>query len=458
MAYKPLISINPTTGKETYRTQQLSDAALDLRVARAAKAAVAWRQVSFTDRAKRLLKAAQVLRKRKEELANIAAVEMGKTLKAGRGEIEKCALTLDFYAKEGHRMLAHETVDTEASESYVQFDPLGVVLAVMPWNFPYWQVVRAAAPALMAGNTMLLKHASNVQRCAAAIESVFIKADFPQGAFQNLPIEASRVERVIRDPRVAAATLTGSEHAGSIVARVAGEELKKMVLELGGSDPFIVLADADIDAASEAAVAARLQNNVGQSCISAKRFIVQQQVFEQFVERVARRIEMLAVGDPRDPKTDVGPLASAQMLKTIHGQVVRSVERGARIAAGGKRVGTTGCFYLPTVLTNVKKGMPAYDEELFGPVLAVIKVKNPREAIEIANDTIYGLGSTIFTKNRIIAKKMASSIEAGSVFINSVVKSDSRLPFGGVKKSGYGRELSVYGIKEFVNVKTVYVA
>jgi succinate-semialdehyde dehydrogenase/glutarate-semialdehyde dehydrogenase len=457
MTYEPLVSINPTTDKVSYRTAQLSDAALSTRMARAAKAAKEWREVSFADRAKKLRKAAQLLRQKKETLANLAAVEMGKTLKAGRTEVEKCALTLEFYAKEGHRMLAHELVATEASESYVQFDPIGVVLAVMPWNFPYWQVVRAAAPALMAGNTMLLKHASNVQRCALALEQVFIEAGFPQGCFQNLAIEVSRVEGVIRDPRVAAITLTGSETAGSKVARVAGEMLKKTVLELGGSDPFIVLKDADIDAACDAAVAARLQNNVGQSCISAKRFIVQKEVFDRFVAGVAQRIERLRIGDPRDEHTDVGPLASEQMFKTIAQQVAQSVQKGARVVLGGTRFGTTGCFYHPTVLTNVKKGMPAYDEELFGPVLAVIKAQDAKEAIRIANDTIYGLGATIFTKDKTIAKKMADSIDSGAVFINSMVKSDPRLPFGGVKKSGYGRELSAYGIKEFVNVKTVYV-
>ena len=457
MAFKPLVSIDPTTGARRYSTKQLSNAALEARLARAGGAASVWREVPFEARAKKLRAAAKVLRKRKEELADLAALEMGKTLKAGRGEIEKCAQTLEYYAKEGKRMLSHEMIETEASESYVRFDPLGVVLAVMPWNFPYWQVVRAAAPALMAGNTMVLKHASNVQRSAAAIESVFREAGFPLGCFQNLAIDSSRVEGVIRDPRIAAVTLTGSERAGSMVAKVAGEELKKTVLELGGSDPFIVLKDANIEKAAEVAVAARLQNNAGQSCISAKRFIVESAVFERFVEGVVRQVEALSVGDPRDERTDVGPMASEQMLKTIQEQVVHSVEKGARIAIGGTRIGTRGYFYEPTVLVNVKKGMSAYDEELFGPVLAVIRVKDAKQAIQVTNDTIYGLGATVFTKNKMLAKRLASSIDSGAVFVNTAVRSDPRLPFGGVKKSGYGRELSSYGIKEFVNVKTVYV-
>ncbi|MEN9560951.1 MAG: hypothetical protein RIQ56_224 [Candidatus Parcubacteria bacterium] len=456
MAYRQLVSHDPATEKQVYVTPQLSDAQLRTKIHLAAKAQQRWRDTHLEARARLLKKAAILLREKKMDLAQVAAVEMGKTLKAGVAEIEKCATTLEYYAEHAASMLGPEIVNTEAKKSYVRFDPLGVVLAVMPWNFPFWQVFRAAAPALMAGNTMLLKHASNVQRCALETEKIFTKAGFPKGIFTNLAIESSRVENVIRDERVAAVTLTGSEQAGSQVARVAGEVLKKTVLELGGSDPFIVLSDADLEAACETAVLARLQANVGQSCISAKRFIVDKSVHASFVKGVAERLSKLVVGDPRDSATNVGPLASKQMLETIEKQVHESIKRGAKAVFGGSRKTGRGYFFIPTLLTGVKKGMPAYDEELFGPVIAVIQVSDEKKALQVANDTIYGLGSTIFTKNIEKAEKMAESIHAGAVFINSAVKSDPRLPFGGVKKSGYGRELAHYGIREFVNIKTVY--
>ena len=456
MAFKRLISINPATGKLERRHPQHTEKEIEARLRLASTAQSTWRTKSFGERGLLLKKAAKLLRDNKRRLSALAGREMGKVQAYGEGEIEKCAATLEFYAEHGEEMLLPESIETDASESFVRFDSLGVILAVMPWNFPFWQVVRAAAPALMAGNTMVLKHASNVQGCANALEKIFVRA-FPKGVFVNLAIDSSRVERVIRDSRVAAVTLTGSELAGSAVARAAGDSLKKTVLELGGSDPFIVLADADVVAAAEGAVVARLQGNVGQSCISAKRFIVHEKVYDEFVERVSTRINRLTVGSPTDPKTHVGPMASEQMLLTIEKQVQDSVRKGATVAAGGKRLGVRGFFYAPTVLTEVKKGMPAYDDELFGPVLAVIKVKSDAEALRVANDTVYGLGSSLYTRNITAAKQIASRIDAGAVFINCVVRSDPRLPFGGVKKSGYGRELSSFGIREFVNIKTVYV-
>ncbi len=450
-------SINPATGKIFARTRELTDAELEKKLARASAQFAKWRETSFAERAACMKKLAKHLRAKKTSIAKIMTAEVGKTIKASLGEVEKCAWVVEYYAEHAEKILAPEIIATDARESYVRFDPLGVVLAVMPWNFPLWQVFRFAAPALMAGNVGVLKHASNVQKSAEAIEKVFTAAGFPLGAFQNLAISSGRVERVIRDKRVVAVTLTGSEGAGSKVARVAGEELKKCVLELGGSDPFIVLKDADIDVACASAVAARMQGNVGQSCIAAKRFIVDAKIEKKFLDGITKNLARLKVGDPTNDATDVGPMASEQMVETIEKQVKDSVKLGARLIFGGKRLSGAGFFYQPTILARVRKSMPAYDEELFGPVLAVMTFKTEEEAIQIANDTVYGLGATIFTKNITKAKKFAQHIEAGAVFVNSQVKSDPRLPFGGIKKSGYGRELSTYGIKEFVNIKTVWV-
>jgi succinate-semialdehyde dehydrogenase/glutarate-semialdehyde dehydrogenase len=452
-----LRSINPATKEVIAEMDELSSEQIEEKLSIAQSAYEQWRNTSFAERAKLMKKAAANLRQQKSQLGRIITDEMGKTIAAAEAEVEKCASACDYYADNAEGFLSPEQFDTDASESYARFDPLGVVLAVMPWNFPFWQVFRFAAPALMAGNVGVLKHASNVQQSAQAIEDVFISAGFPKGAFLNLAIGSSKVESIIRDERVKAVTLTGSEYAGSQVAKQAGEEIKKTVLELGGSDPFIVRADANIEQASASAVSARMQFNAGQSCISAKRFIVHQDIAEEFTQKMKENIEKLKIGDPTNSKTDVGPLSSEQMMLNIEKQVDDSVFRGAKVITGGKRGDDKGYYYLPTVLTNVSEGMPVYDDEVFGPVMPIIAVANDEEAVRIANTSQYGLGATIFTADTEEAKRIASQIESGAVFINHQVKSDPRLPFGGVKKSGYGRELSHYGIKEFVNIKTVWV-
>ena len=453
-----LRSINPATLEVVFETGELTPAQLEKKLSKAQSAFISWRETSFKQRAALMKKAAAQLRKRKDALALLVTQEVGKTLAASVAEVEKCATVCDFYADNAERFLKPEMIPTEASESYVRFDPIGIVLAVMPWNFPLWQVFRFAAPALMAGNVGVLKHASNVQGSGAAIEDIFVKAGFPEGAFLNLAIGSSRVAAAIEDSRIAAVTLTGSEKAGSSVAMTAGKEIKKTVLELGGSDPFVVFADADIHKAATVAVSARMQANAGQSCISAKRFIVHKSVAKEFSALLVKAVEALKVGDPTDSSTHVGPLANEQMVTDVERQVADSVAKGAKVLAGGKRPDLKGYFYAPTILSGVKKGMPAYDEEVFGPVLPIITFSDENEAVKIANDSRYGLGATIFSKNIEKAKKIAARIESGCVFINGQVKSDARLPFGGVKKSGYGRELSHYGIREFVNIKTVSVA
>jgi len=452
-----LRSINPTTEEVIQEFDELSAEAIEQKLALAQSTFETWRNTSFEERATLMHKAAQNLRDSKAELALVMTREVGKTLTASEAEIEKCALTCDYYADNAATFLSEESVETDAGQSYVRFDPIGVVLAVMPWNFPLWQVFRFAAPALMAGNVGILKHASNVQMSGQAIEKVFVDAGFPEGAFLNLEIGSAKVEAIIRDPRVKAATLTGSEYAGSQVAKVAGEEIKKTVLELGGSDPFIVFADADIDQAVSGAVTGRMQFNAGQSCIAAKRFIVEESIASEFADRLTTAVEELVVGDPESAETSVGPLASKQQLDDIEKQVTASVEAGATLLCGGKRKGEKGYFYEPAVLANVTKGMPVYDEEVFGPALPIISFKTNEEAIAIANDSEYGLGATIFSSDTNKAQNIARDIDSGAVFINNPVKSDPRLPFGGVKKSGYGRELSHYGIREFVNVKTVWI-
>jgi succinate-semialdehyde dehydrogenase/glutarate-semialdehyde dehydrogenase len=399
---------------------------------------------------------ARLLRRSSGDLGRLATREMGKTRASAVAEVEKCAWVCEYYAENGTGLLQPEVVATDASASYVRFDPLGIILAVMPWNFPFWQVMRFAAPALAAGNVGLLKHASNVPKCAQAIEDAFSAAGFPAGVFQNLRIGSSAVERIIRDPRIKAATLTGSEFAGSQVAMQCGSAVKKTVLELGGSDPFVVLADADLEAAVGGAVASRYQAN-GQSCIAAKRFVLVEEIAEQFVDRFKQRVESLTVGDPLDPATDIGPLATPQIVEETERQVERSVALGARIVTGGCRRTGPGYFYLPTILAGVKKGMPAYEEEVFGPVAACITVANDDEALRVANDTAFGLGASVWTRDLAKGEAMAGKIQAGSVFINAMVKSDPRLPFGGVGLSGYGRELSHYGLKEWVNIKTVWI-
>lgn len=452
-----IISKNPANEEILKVYEELSDDEIEIKLENSKNAFAEWKKTDFASRANLMKIVAIKLREQKKELALLATLEMGKILAAGEAEVEKCALTCDFYADNSEAFLSVENIKTDASESFVRFDPIGSVLAVMPWNFPYWQVFRFAAPALMAGNVGLLKHASNVPQCALAIERIFIESGFAEGVFQTLLIGANKVDKIISDPRIAAVTLTGSEFAGSQVASTAGKEIKKAVLELGGSDPFIVLEDADLEKAIVVAAQARLQNNVGQSCISAKRFIVVESIAKRFTDGLVSEFKKLIIGDPQNTATNVGPLSSSQILKSIDEQVKKTILMGGILECGGKKFGERGYFYEPTVVSKVTKGMPLYDEEVFGPVAPVIIVQNEEEAIAVANDSVYGLGSTIFTKDIENAKRMAGQIEAGAVFINGMVKSDPRLPFGGIKKSGFGRELGSYGIKEFVNTKTVVV-
>lgn len=415
-----------------------------------------WKTKSYSERKFLMLNAAGILRSEKKHYAQILTLEMGKPIKQAIAEVEKCAWVCEYYAENTEMMLSNENVKTDASESYIQFDPLGIVLAIMPWNFPFWQVFRFAAPALMAGNAGILKHASNVPISALAIEEIFHKAGFPKNIFRTLLIESKQVDLVIENPRVKAVTLTGSEYAGSMVASKSGKMLKKSVMELGGSDPFIIFADADLKDAVKTAVTARLLNN-GQSCIAAKRFIVVDQIAEKFEQMFVEQMEKTIIGDPMNEETELGPIAREDLLNELHEQITRSVAAGAKILTGGKRLEKKGFYYSPTVISNVKKGMAAYEEELFGPAAIVIKVKDEEEAILTANDTSFGLGASLWTSDIAKAKLLAQEIESGSVFINGMVKSDPRLPFGGVKLSGYGRELSHYGIKEFVNIKSVWI-
>lgn len=449
-------SINPATEEIIATYPELTEDEIDAKLDIAQRAFEAWKLTTFDVRKERMIELARLLRLNKNELAQIATLEMGKPITQSLAEVEKCAWLCEYYGENAEKILAPEMIETDASESYVRFDPIGVVLAVMPWNYPYWQVFRFIIPAAMAGNVGVLKHASNVQGCGLAMEKLFEKADFPQGVFQNLSIGASKVEHVIRDARIAAVTLTGSEIAGRKVAAQAGEHLKKTVLELGGSDPFIILKDADLDLVMKVAPLARLQN-AGQSCIAAKRFLVAKEIYPEFVERFQNEFEKFVVGDPMDEKTQMGPMVNESSLKEIERQIEASVQMGATIVTGGKRVGTKGYFLAPTIIKDITKGMPAYNEEFFGPVALVIEVEDEDEAIKIANDVPFGLGSSVFTRDIEKAKDMAAKIDAGQVFINGMVKSDPRLPFGGTKNSGYGRELANYGIKEFVNIKTVWV-
>jgi acyl-CoA reductase-like NAD-dependent aldehyde dehydrogenase len=450
-------SINPSTEDVLETFEEFSDQQVDSALQQAHDAQRSWRTTSFGERAARLQAVARVLRTQKERWSTLATNEMGKPIVEAEGEIEKCAWNCDFYAEHAAAFLADEQVKTNASQSYVAFEPLGVVLAIMPWNFPFWQVMRFAAPALMAGNGAVLKHASNVPGCALAIQEIFEAAGLPRGLFRTLLVPGSRVEKLIADPRIAAVTLTGSSEVGEQVASTAGRYLKKQVLELGGSDPFIILADADLDAAATTAVRARNQNN-GQSCIAAKRFIVEESVVEQFTARFVAGVKVLRVGDPLQRETNVGPLARHDLLDALEHQVERSVSAGARAVFGGSPVNGKGYFYPPTILDRVKPDMPAFREETFGPVAAVIRAANPDEAVRLANDTEYGLGAALWTRDIPRARDLARRIEAGSVFINGMVASDPRLPFGGIKRSGYGRELGVFGIREFVNIQTVVVS
>jgi acyl-CoA reductase-like NAD-dependent aldehyde dehydrogenase len=450
-------SINPAT-EEVLRTfEEMSPQQVDSALDQVHDAFKKWRTTSFEERAAGVRAIARELRKDKSHWAGLITAEMGKPIVESEAEIEKCAWNCDFYAAAAPGFLAPEHVKTDAAESYVAFEPLGTVLAIMPWNFPFWQVIRFLAPALMAGNTSALKHASNVPQCALGIEEVVKRAGLPEGVFRALLVPGSGVDKLIRDPRVQAITLTGSSEVGEKVAAEAGRNLKKQVLELGGSDPFVVLADADLDAAAKTAARARNQNS-GQSCIAAKRFIVEESVADEFVEKLAAAVRALQVGDPSARETNVGPLARGDLRETLTVQVDASLKKGAHAVVGGTIPDRRGYFYAPTILDGVSLDMPAFREETFGPVAAVVRAKNPDEAITIANDTEYGLGAALWTGDVERAKQLARRIEAGAVFINGLVASDPRMPFGGVKRSGYGRELGEFGIREFTNIQTVVVS
>jgi succinate-semialdehyde dehydrogenase/glutarate-semialdehyde dehydrogenase len=450
-----IASTNPATG-ETFKTFSAdSESMIEEKLRKAATAARQWRKTSFTERSQRMSRVAALLEQRKDALGRLMTLEMGKLKKAAVGEIEKCAAGCRYYAENAERHLAPEVVQTDARRSEKRFQPIGPVLAVMPWNFPYWQVFRFAAPALMAGNVGLLKHASNVPQCALAIEEIFRDAGYPEGCFQTLLVGSDKVKRIVEDPRVAAATLTGSDAAGRSLASIAGGVVKKTVLELGGSDPFLVLPSCDLDKAVQVAVAARVQN-AGQSCIAAKRFIVHEKIAAEFEKRFVERTRSLRVGDPQDEQTELGPLASRQVLEDVEKQVRSAREQGAQLACGGHRLDRPGFFFEPTVLLNAK-GTRVWEEEVFGPVAAVARARDLDEAIALANDTPFGLGSAAFTQDAKEIERLTEELDAGQVFINGMVKSDPRLPFGGVKASGYGRELSQDGIREFVNIKTVWI-
>jgi succinate-semialdehyde dehydrogenase / glutarate-semialdehyde dehydrogenase len=449
-------SINPTTGELLEEFAEWTTEETAAVIDQVAAAWKNWRETSFAERAALMRRAAAELRSHQDEYARTMSLEMGKPIKEGRGEIEKCAWVCEYYAEHAESFLRDEPAQSDGTRAYVGFRPLGTILAVMPWNFPFWQVFRFAAPALMAGNSGVLKHSSNVPRCALAIEELFTAAGFPADVFRTLMIGSGRVDAVIENEHIKAVTLTGSDIAGRKVAAKAGQMLKKTVLELGGSDPFIVLADADLDEAAGGAARARCINS-GQSCIAAKRFLVAAPVYRQFLEKLRGNMAALVVGDPFDEETQVGPQAREDLMLELHGQVEASVEKGATVVLGGAPLDHPGYFYPPTILTGVRPGMPAYDEELFGPVAAVIEVQDAEEAIAVANDSPFGLGGSVWTGDTARGERIAARIESGAVFVNGLVKSDPRLPFGGVKISGYGRELSHYGIKEFVNIQTVWV-
>jgi succinate-semialdehyde dehydrogenase / glutarate-semialdehyde dehydrogenase len=450
-------AINPATNELIKKYDEHSPAEVKAILQAVDETQQVWKYQSFACRSELMKKAAAVLRKNREEYARTITLEMGKPIKESRAEVEKSAWVCDYYAENAEKILADEPLVSDASRSFAAFEPLGIVLAVMPWNYPFWQVFRFAAPALMARNGGVLKHASNVPGSALAIEAVFQEAGFPKDIFRTLMIGSRQVEAVIRDERVKAVTLTGSELAGSKVAAIAGEEIKKTVMELGGSDPFIVLEDADIPGCVLTSAQSRMLNT-GQSCISAKRFIVVESRVKEFEEQQAMIMSKLKIGDPLDESTQVGPMAREDLLQELDAQVQKSIAMGAKVLTGGKRREGSGAYYEPTVLTNVKEGMPVYHEETFGPVSAIISVKDEEEAIRVANGSIYGLGGSVWTRDLARGERVARQIESGAVFVNGMTKSDPRLPFGGIKKSGYGRELSHYGIKEFVNIKTIWIA
>lgn len=454
-----LKSINPVNGKTIKTYEEDADEKVTQKITQTQEAWLSWRETDFNSRSVLLVKLAEQLYKERDNLAQLMAVEMGKPLKDGAAEIDKCAAVCKYYAEQGAGFLKDQIIETEASKSYVSFQPLGVVLAIMPWNFPFWQVFRFLAPALMAGNCGLLKHASNVPGCALAIEKLVLDAGFPPHVFQTLLIGSKEVTEVIANPVVKAVTLTGSTEAGMKVATQAAGLLKKTVLELGGSDAYVILADADLEMAAETCVSSRLINN-GQSCISAKRFIVVKEVAIDFTALFIEKMKLRTTGDPFDAHADLGPMARADLRDELHQQVLNNIEMGAKCLLGGQIPMISGdhAFYQPTVLAGIEKGMPAYSEEMFGPVASILYAADTEEAIKLANDTQFGLGAAVFTKNIAIGEEIArTKLQAGSCFVNSLVKSDPRLPFGGINQSGYGRELGSFGIHEFVNIKTVYI-
>jgi succinate-semialdehyde dehydrogenase/glutarate-semialdehyde dehydrogenase len=452
-----LQSINPTNEELIQQYAEMSDSDVTEILAHANSTYREWKLTSFEYRASLMKNAAKVLRERKDEFAKLMTLEMGKPILQSKAEVEKCAWVCDYYADNAEKFLANEIVKTEFSKSYISYQPIGVVLAVMPWNFPFWQVFRFAAPTLMAGNAGVLKHASNVMGCALAIEEVFLKAGFPKNLFMTLVVSSKKVESVIRNKNVQAVTLTGSTPAGRSVASIAGSELKKSLLELGGSDAYIILEDADLYAAAEICVNSRIING-GQSCIAAKRFIIVEEIYKMFEDLFLQKMKSKKMGDPFDESNHLGPQARTDLRNELHDQVKMSISKRAKLLLGGEIPNVKGAYYPPTVLSNVSPGMPAYDDEIFGPVASLIKVKNEREAIKVANATSFGLGAAVFTKDDERGERIAEKeLIAGSCFVNDSVRSDPRLPFGGVKESGYGRELSVFGIREFVNIKTVCI-
>lgn len=451
-----IASINPVTGEVLKTFEPLTDEQLEHKLALADRTFATYKHTSFCDRAQWMHQAADILEAKKTEFGIIMTLEMGKTLKSAIAEIEKCANLCRFYAEHTPSFLADTPAQTDASRTIIRYQPLGIILAVMPWNFPFWQVFRFAVPALMAGNVGLLKHASNVPQCALAIAEVFHAAGIPEGAFQTLLIGADRVAGIVADSRVKAATLTGSEPAGQSLAVIAGHHLKKVVLELGGSDPFIVLKSADLELAVNTAVTARVMNN-GQTCIAAKRFILEEAIADQFTSKFVDKFKALKVGDPMQPETDVGPLATPQILNELDAQVKTTVDLGAKVLAGGYRLKEKGNFYAPTILDQIPLGAPPYQEEFFGPVASVFRVQNLDEAIALANSTSFGLGASFWSNDPQEIEQAIEQIEAGAVFVNGMVKSDPRVPFGGIKRSGFGRELGIEGIREFVNIKTIWI-
>ena len=451
-----IATTNPASGELLKSFEPLTPIQIEHKLQLATDAFQSHRRTSFVDRARMMLRAADILEKEKDDCARLMTLEMGKTLRSAVAEASKCATGCRFYAENAERFLADEIVETGAKRSFIRYQPLGPILAIMPWNFPFWQVFRFVAPALMAGNVALLKHASNVPQCALKIEDIIRRAGFPQGVFQTLLIGSGPVDAILNDPRVAAATLTGSEQAGIQVGVSAAKRIKKVVLELGGSDPFIVMPSADLEAAVATAVEARIQNN-GQSCIAAKRFIVADSIADDFERKFVTRMQGLQIGDPFDENTQLGPLANADAVTSLDADVQKTVAAGARLLTGGHPLKRPGNFYAPTVLTDIPKNSPAYQEEFFGTVASIFRVKSVDEAIQIANDSRFGLGASAWTKDPGETERFVNELEAGMVFLNKMVASDPRVPFGGVKHSGHGRELSVHGIREFVNIKTVWL-